>query len=126
MTRLTILFILTIAFTASGQETNDRLVGVYKAKDNAFEKWSILTLQRDKRFKYEFGVGGCQGEITGTWDTKENKLLMTTDKEFLDDENIFYPDMSLTTWSIRKKGIKPNGSVDSGCVKETRIHLRDE
>ncbi len=126
MTQLTIVFIFIVSFTVHGQGTYDRLVGVYKAKDNAFEKWSVLKLYGDKRFTYGYGVGGCQDEIKGTWDIKGKKLIMTTDKEYLEDKTIFYPDMSLTSWTIKKNGIKPNGSIDSGCVQETRIHLKEK
>lgn len=53
-----------------------------------------------------------------------NQLILTNDNEFLRNKIIDYPDMSLTTWTIRKRGVKPNHIVDSGCVKEKRMHLR--
>lgn len=126
MTRPTILFLFLVSFNAHGQGANKRLVGTFAPKNNAFEQWSVLTLQGDQRFTYNYGVGGCQDEISGTWDVKGKKLIMTNDKKFLNHDTIFYPDMSLTTWTIKKKGVKPNGSVDSGCIKETRLHSKRE
>jgi len=123
MTRLTFILIFFAALTARGQQRHDGLIGAYQAK-GGFEKYSILVLKADKSFTYEYGLGGCQGEVEGTWIVKKNKLILTNDNEFLGKEIAVHPDMSLTSWTIKKKALKPDGMVDCGCVKETRKHFR--
>jgi len=123
MTRLTYIIIFFTA-TTFGQGEHDGLWGTYESTDNGFEKYSIVVLKKDYSFIYKSGLGGCQVEVTGTWTIENKKLKFTNDKEFLDNDIIHYPNLGLTTWTIKKLGIKPDKIVDSGCVKADKIHRR--
>ncbi len=114
--------IISLAFL--GQDSNDALIGVYESMDNKFERYSILILEKDKVFIYKYGGGGCQGEIKGKWTIANKKVKLTNDQEFLYHETIVYPDMSLTSWTVKKIGIKPDKLVDSGCLKENQLHIK--
>jgi len=81
-------------------------------------------LDKDNRFIYKSGLGGCQVEITGTWTVEKKKIKFTNDKEFMDNETILYPNLGQTTWTVKKFGIKPDKGVDSGCVKDGKLHRR--
>lgn len=134
----TILFILFLS-TESYCQTNDTdAIGVYKSNRNGFEKWSVMTLKPDKTFIYEYGLGGCQGRITGKWFNGKNILKFVNDNQFLEKqkenstelrneeakklENLrpMYPDLSLINWKFNGKTIKPLRPLDCGCfiVKE--------
>ena len=123
MTRLTFILIL-FTTTVSGQRGHDGLLGTYESTDNGFERYSIMILNQDNRFIYKSGIGGCRVEVTGTWTIENKKLKFTNDKEFLDKDTIRYPNLGLTTWTIKKLGIKPDKLVDCGCVKDDKLHRR--
>lgn len=123
MTRLTFI-LLFFTTTTFGQGGHDGLLGTYESTDNAFERYSIVILDKEYRFIYKSGLGGCQVEVTGTWTIENKKLKFTNDKEFLDNDIIHYPNLGLTTWTIKKLGIKPDKIVDSGCVKDDKLHRR--
>jgi len=77
-----------------------------------------MILSKDYHFIYKSGLGGCQVEVKGTWTIKDEKIWFTNDKKFLGNDTSRYPDLSLTTWTIKRRGIRPDELVDSGCVKE--------
>ncbi len=112
---LTATLFTTVAFA---QEVNQTLFGVYYSTDNRFERYSTMILSKDYHFIYKSGLGGCQVEVIGTWTIKDEKIWFTNDKKFLGNDTIRYPDLSLTTWTIKRRGIRPDELVDSGCVKE--------
>ncbi|AXE18383.1 hypothetical protein DR864_11805 [Runella rosea] len=113
-----------MTFLTKGQSTHDGLIGVYESTSNGFEKYSIIILDKDNRFAYKAGLGGCQVEVKGTWIIEKKKLKLTNDNEFLNKETVYYPNLGLTTWTITRNGIKPDGLVDSGCVKDDKLHRR--
>jgi hypothetical protein len=123
MTKLAFILIF-FTTTTFGQSRHDGLLGTYESIDNGFERYSIVALNQDNRFIYRSGLGGCQVEVTGTWTIENKKLKFTNDKEFLVNNTIRYPNLGLTTWTIKKLGIKPDKIVDSGCVKDDKLHLR--
>lgn len=120
----TLIFLTVISLSVRGQESSDELIGVYESMGNKFERYSILILSKDNLFIYKYGVGGCQGEIKGKWTIENKKVKLTNDREFLNHKTIVYPDMSLTAWTVKKNGIKPDHLVDSGCVKENQLHRK--
>jgi hypothetical protein len=122
--RLTLILLTIISLNVRGQNSTDGLIGVYESKGNKFERYSILILNKDNVFIYKYGVGGCQGEIKGKWTIENKKVKLTNDQEFLNHGTIVYPDMSLTTWTVKKIGVKPDKLVDSGCVKESQLHIK--
>jgi hypothetical protein len=123
MTRLTLLLIFFTA-TTFGQGEHDRLLGTYESTSNGFERYSVVILNKGHRFIYKSGLGGCQVQVTGTWAIENKKLKFTNDKAFLDNDTIHYPNLALTTWTIRKLGIKPDKKVDGGCMEDDKLHRR--
>ena len=84
-----------------------------------------MILEKNNRFTYKSGLGGCQTEVKGTWTVENKKLKFTNDKEFTDNGTILYPDLGLTTWTIKKTGIKPDGLLDKGfCFKVDKLHRK--
>lgn len=102
----------------------DDLNGIYHSVNNKFERASVLILKSDSTFIYKYAVGGCQAEITGRWNQKEKMIEMTNDPEFFNSDSIIYPDMSRENWMIKKKGLKPTGPIDSGCLVEAGLHKK--
>lgn len=123
--RLTIILTLIWATTSYGQSSRGGLIGVYKSNGNSFERYSIVTLETNNRFVYKYGLGGCQGEVKGTWKIVGKKMVFENDPIFLDDSTIHYPNLGLTTWTVKTIGIRPEQTVDSGCLKEDNIHLKE-
>ncbi|MCH7415849.1 hypothetical protein MM213_20280 [Belliella sp. R4-6] len=115
-----------ISFSVRGQDSTFGLIGVYESTQNKFERYSILILEKDKKFIYKYGVGGCQGEVKGTWTIQDKRLEFLNDQEFLNNDIINYPNLALTTWTIKKKGIKPDKLVNSGCVKDNKLHVKNK
>ena len=107
-----------------GQDSTDELIGVYESTSNKFERYSVLVLEKDNRFIYKYGVGACQGEVKGKWTIEDKRLKFTNDNEFLDNETIVYPNLGLSTWTVKKIGVKPEKAVDSGCAKDGELHLK--
>ena len=67
----------------------------------------------------------CQGEVKGKWTIESKRLNFTNDKEFLDNETIVYPKLGLSTWTVKKIGVKPGkAAVEGGCVKDGELHLK--
>jgi hypothetical protein len=122
--RLTLIFLFISSIGVRGQASYDGLIGVYKSTGDKFEKYSTLTLEKENRFIYKYGAGGCQGEVMGTWTIENKRLKLTNDKVFLNNETIVYPNLSLTTWTIKKTGVKPDKLIDSGCVKDNHLHKK--
>jgi hypothetical protein len=124
MRRLTFLLVLLTSLT-KGQSTHDGLVGAYESKSNGFEWSSVMILEKKNRFTYTSALGGCQTEVKGTWTVEDKKLKFTNDKEFTDHGTILYPNLGLTTWTIKKTGIKPDGLLDKGfCFKDDKLHRK--
>jgi len=109
---------------AFSQDDNNGLQGTYQSIDNGFERYSTMILLTDNRFIYKTGVGGCQVKVTGTWTSNKGRLNFRNDDEFLNHSTIFYPNLSLVTWTVKKFGIKPEGTVDSGCLKDDKLHRK--
>ena len=84
-----------------------------------------MILEKDNRFTYKSGLGGCQVEVKGTWMIDHKKLKFINDKEFTDDGTLLYPNRGLTTRTIKKTGIKPDGLLDKGfCFKDDKLHRK--
>ncbi|MGF1638992.1 MAG: hypothetical protein ACFCUU_18090 [Cyclobacteriaceae bacterium] len=124
MKQLILILLTIISLHVHGQSSSEGLVGIYESVGNKFERHSILILKKDSVFIYKYGVGGCQGEIKGNWIIENNKVRFTNDQEFLNHQTIFYPNLSLATWTVKKNAVKPDSLVDSGCIKENQIHLK--
>lgn len=120
-----IILVLTFANSVFGQSTVNGLIGIYESRDNAFERFSSMILSEQNRFTYKYGAGGCQGEVTGTWKVENQQLIFENDPQFLNNGIIFYPDLSLTSWKIKRIGIQPNDDVNTGCLKETGLHIKN-
>lgn len=123
--RLTILLTLICGATTFGQSSRGGLVGVYKSNANSFERYSIMTLETNNRFVYKYGLGGCQGEVKGTWKVVDKKIVFENDAAFLNDSIIHYPNLGLATWTVKTIGIKPEQAIDAGCVKDDNLHLKE-
>ena len=123
MRRLTFILVL-LTTTTFGQEVHDGLLGTYESTENGFERYSTVVLSKNYRFTYKSGRGGCQVEVKGTWTFENKKLKFVNDKEFLSNETIHYPDLSLTTWTVKKIGIKPDKFVESACVTDDNLHRK--
>ena len=100
-----------------------------------------MTLGPQNTFIYSYGIGGCQGEVTGTWTINNERIKFKNDDEFKTDSigyvNLvvndtltlkiskpFYPDLSITDWKIKSKSLIPIGIVDSGCLTERGRHRK--
>ncbi len=81
--RLTILLTLICVATTFGQSSRDGLVGVYKSNANSFERYSMMTLEKNNRFVYKYGLGGCQGEVKGNWKVVDKKSFLKMMLHFL-------------------------------------------
>lgn len=112
------------SLNAWAQESNDRLIGVYESIANKFDRQSVLILDKDSRFIYKYGVGGCRGEVTGNWKIENKRLALTNDNEFLGNDTINYPDLGLSSWTVKRNGLKPDKIVDSGCLKDNKLHRK--
>ena len=139
---LTFLLIIIYIFVF-GQKKEIRL-GNYNSVDNKFEKWSILLLQKENRFVYKYGQGGCQGEVTGSWIKKGNYLLLENGSEYINNENNktdllqvndtlameiplpFYPNPGKVKWKIKGNSLKTEDEIDTGCFYEKGIHKLKE
>lgn len=139
---LTIILFFFLSTESICQTTDSNLIGVYKSKKNGFEKWSVMTLKPDNTFIYEYGLGGCQGKITGKWFNEKNILKFINDNQFLENqtENLteikdkesknieywrpIYPDLSLTNWKFIGKTIKPLRPIDCGCFNVKERHRK--
>jgi len=122
---LTILLTLIWAVTSLGQSSRGGLIGVYKSNGNSFERYSVMTLETNNRFTYKYGLGGCQGEVKGNWKIVDKKITFENDLSFLNDSIIHYPNLGLTSWTVKTIGIKPEQNVDSGCLKDDNLHLKE-
>ena len=119
-----IVIIISTLDTTRGQTSTDGLIGEYFSLENKFEGYSTMTLEKENRFTYSYGIGGCRGEIKGKWAIEDKKLRFENDSSFLDNKTIHYPDLGQTTWTIKKIGIQPDKIVDSGCVKSDKLHMK--
>jgi len=121
-----IIFTL-VAFSGKvsfAQSSQDKLVGIYSSNANKFERYSVMSLEADKRFTYKYGLGGCQGEVKGTWEISDRKVKFKNDLVFTSDSIVLHPNLGLSTWSVNGRGIRPDQAVDSGCLKEDNLHLK--
>lgn len=125
--KILLTIILTLVWTATsyGQSSRGGLMGIYKSNGNSFERYSIMTLETNNRFVYKYGLGGCQGEVKGSWKNVDKKITFENDPLFLNDTIVQYPNLGLTTWAVKTIGIKPEQAVDSGCLKEDNVHLKE-
>jgi hypothetical protein len=111
--------------TSLGQSSRGGLIGSYKSNGNSFERISIMTLEANNTFSYKYGLGGCQGEVLGFWKIVDKKIVFENDPTFLTDSIVHYPNLGLITWTVKTIGINPEGTVDSGCLKENNLHLKE-
>lgn len=102
----------------------NELAGVYQSKKDKFERYSIITLKDNGQFTYEYGLGGCQGKVKGSWKVVGREVQFKNDSEFSKNSTIVYPDMSKTNWRATKIGIKPIAPVNSGCLEVAGTHLK--
>jgi hypothetical protein len=111
-------------------QPDQKVVGTYYCVSDRFEQYSRITLKPEGVFMYTAGTGGCQIEVTGRWRAEKNKLYLINDKEFQSNSAdtshyySFYPDMSLTAWTISLNALKPLHPVNSGCVVANKKHIR--
>ncbi len=119
-----IVIILSTLDTTRGQTSTDELIGEYFSLENKFESYSTMTLEKDNRFTYNYGIGGCRGEVKGKWTIENKKIRFENDTSFLHNKTIHYPDLGQTTWTVKKIGIQPDKIVDSGCVKSDKLHMK--
>ena len=123
-------------------QTKDyNVIGIYKSEKNNFEKWSIMNLKSDYNFIYEYGIGGCQGIITGKWRIENKRIKFINDNQFINNENNkpneenkesseidnltpYYPDLSLIDWKFNGKIIKPISPIDCGCLIVKEKHKK--
>ncbi|MBX2970102.1 MAG: hypothetical protein KF803_12090 [Cyclobacteriaceae bacterium] len=122
---ITLIIFLTVD-VVRGQTNTDGLIGEYFSIENKFESFSTMILEKDNRFIYSYGIGGCRGEVKGTWTIRDKKLEFKNDSTFLDNKIIKYPDLGQTAWTVKKIGIQPDKIVDSGCVKSDKLHMKRE
>ena len=128
-------FFLLLTTVLAAQENG--LTGVYSSVNNKFERWSTMTLNGDSTFIYNYGLGGCQAEIKGTFTVRNSKIEFANDSEITSNEIVnltesdsliseigtpFYPNLSLVDWKVGNNFIKPLGTVDSGCLQESAKH----
>lgn len=85
MPQITFILVLLTCF-AKGQSTREGLVGVYES--TGFDRHSTMILDKENRFIYKSGLGGCQTEVKGTWIVENKKLKFTNDTEFTNDGTI--------------------------------------
>lgn len=139
LTIISLFLLLTESFC---QTSDNNLIGVYKSEKNGFEKWSVMTLKPDYTFIYGYGLGGCQGRITGKWTNEKNILKFINDNEFLEKktenskeieneetENLknlrpVYPDLSRINWKSNGKTIRPLKPIDCGCFIMKEKHRK--
>jgi hypothetical protein len=122
---LTITTIILVTLnTTRGQTSTDGLIGEYFSIENKFESFSIINLERDNRFTYSYGIGGCRAEVKGKWKIQDKKLVFKNDSSFLNNKEIRYPDLGQSTWTVKKTGVQPDKIVDSGCLKTDKLHLK--
>lgn len=123
--RLTLSLTLFCVATTFGQSNRRGLVGVYKSNGNSFERYSVMTLETNNRFVYKYGLGGCQGEVKGNWSVVDKKIVFENDAAFLNDSITHYPNLGLTTWTVKTIGIRPEQAVDAGCLKDDNLHIKE-
>lgn len=102
-----------------------------------------MELNKNGSFKYNYGLGGCQGIITGTYRINNWLIYFVNDKEFTKEylkavndsiskiDSTFVnigtpimPDLSLTEWKIKNNAIKPISEIDCGCIIEKGKHIK--
>lgn len=59
-------------------QTSNNVLAVFSMKFDVHDAYSILRLFDDNRFKYSWGVGGCQTEVTGKWEVRDGAVLKFT------------------------------------------------
>ena len=84
-----------------------------------------MTLETNNRFVYKYGLGGCQGEVKGNWKLIDKKIVFENDAAFLNDSIIHYPNLGLTTWTVKTIGIRPEQAIDAGCLTDDNVHLKE-
>jgi hypothetical protein len=124
-----ILIFLIIGFPFKRNET-ENLIGTYHSENNKFERLFVMQLNENDKFIYSYSLGGCQGEITGTYIVSNNRIKFSNDKEFLDDAKNsefgkpIYPNLSLIEWKIKGNYIKPQSKINCGCFVENGKHIK--
>ena len=143
MIRIILLIVyITISLIGFGQNKHSKLTGTYFAINNGFERSSKLILFDNGLFNYKYELGGCQGDISGTWLVMNNYLSLMNHEEFMNkntnEKEIFqvndtlqielprpkYPDLSKIKWRIGKNWIKPKNKIDTGCFIVSEKHKR--
>ena len=135
--------LLLITLTSFNYQKSEKIEGVYYSVDNQFEKWSIMELSDDGTFKYKYGLGGCQSEVTGKYFINNKSIRFKNDEIFTEtylekqtdslkeiDSTLagitpFSPDLSLVDWEIYKNAIKPVSKIDTGCIVEKGKHIKN-
>ncbi len=144
MKKYIIILALMLKANVYGQLPETTIYGTYYSKGNKFERWSIMTINSDSTFLYEYGVGGCQADISGTWARVNNFLVFKNDFEYTDEyfksldstsamndtlvilmPKAFYPDLGRIWWKIKKRSIKPMKPIDTGCLIEKNNHKKN-
>jgi hypothetical protein len=145
---LTVYLIISLIFYPF---QNSGLTGTYVSTKNGFEWHSTLKLSEKNRFKYSYGISGCQGEITGNWRIVEGDLLeFTYDEEFrsgyndqLSEEELSeldslsevaginftkikpcYPDLNSGTWMVKKRGLMLINEMACSCWAVKGMHRK--
>jgi hypothetical protein len=127
MTRPNYLCFLTITLLTSCNASSQmplatNPVGQYVSVDSKFEKTSSLTLKTDSTFIYFYALSGCQNTIHGSWSAKNESIILHSG--YIKDTLVYIPDLNNFRWTITKRGLKPNGTIDTGCFKEKSLHVK--
>jgi hypothetical protein len=123
--KMFLIFLLMGLCGLANAQISSPLVGTFTSEGNKFERTSVMILFPNNRFKYKYAIGACQGEVTGTFMVDKNTLTFENDSLFLNNKNIVYPNLALSRWKVTRIGIKPEREVDSGCLKEVSMHLKE-
>ncbi|MCP9768481.1 hypothetical protein EGI22_11205 [Lacihabitans sp. LS3-19] len=123
--QLLLIFSIIVTLPSNGQTRKVDHAGVYKSNVNTFDRHSIMTLDTNHKFTYEYSQIGCKGEVKGKWEIVDKKIQFENDSIFLNDPKIPYPNLGLSPWVIWGMGIKPEKTIDSGCMEEHSMHLKE-
>ena len=115
--------------------------GIYRSKNNQFERFSEMRINKNGTFIYKYGLSACQDEITGKYQVQGKKIKFEKDIEFTkkflqkqkdslvkidstykEMEILVYPELGV--WKLNSKYIKPGVKIDFGCIVIKEKHIK--
>jgi len=111
-----------ISMPGNGQSNSVAIAGTYALSNRI--NYSIISIRNNYTFTYTYGLEGCVGEVTGTWRINRNKLFFKNDSAYLNNSSICYPDLSLSSWTVKKNGIKPADAITCTCSDIRFLHYK--